>query len=350
MSFIGNKKQNKNMFILGIIVLGVIIIFCTYLGVASISFKQTSFIILSKIPILNKYIKLDDIKETSKLIILNLRLPRVLLASLVGAGLSVVGACFQSIFKNPMADPYTLGVSSGAAFGATLTIVLNLSGSFLGIGCMSIGAFIGALITVIIVYFIARVGSKIPTTTLLLSGIAISFMLSSFISLIMIFKREEIENIVMWTMGSISTASWQQIILVFPFVVIGIGLLYIFTRELNIMLLGDDTAKNLGVDIDKIKKILVVVCTIIVAVIVSVSGVIGFIGLIIPHFIRMVFGSDNRAVIPFSALGGALFLIICDTIARSLVPPMDIPVGIITSILGVPFFINLLYKAKKNVF
>ncbi|AEB76062.1 iron (III) dicitrate transport system permease protein [Clostridium botulinum BKT015925] len=338
------------MFILGILVLGVVIIFCTYLGVASISFKQTSLIILSKIPIFNKYIALEGIKETSKLIILNLRLPRVLLACLVGAGLSVVGACFQSIFKNPMADPYTLGVSSGAAFGATLTIVLNLGGSFLGIGWMSVGAFIGALITVIIVYFIAKVGSKIPTATLLLSGIAMSFMLSSLISLIMIFKREEIENIVMWTMGSISTASWQQVMLVVPFICIGTGVLYIFARELNIMLLGDNTAKNLGVDTDKMKKILVIISTIMVAVIVSVSGVIGFIGLIIPHSIRMVFGSDNRAVIPFSALGGALFLIICDTIARSLVPPMDIPVGIITSLFGVPFFINILYKAKKKIF
>lgn len=350
MAFIKNKQQNKNIFILGTLVLGVVIIFCTYLGVASISFKQTSLIILSKIPILNKYIALDGIKETSKLIILNLRLPRVLLASLVGAGLSVVGACFQSIFKNPMADPYTLGVSSGAAFGATLTIVFNLSESFLGIGCMSAGAFIGAIITVVIVYSIAKVGNKIPTTTLLLSGIAISFMLSSLISLIMIFKREEIENIVMWTMGSISTASWQQAVLVAPFICIGTILLYICARELNIMLLGDDTAQNLGIDTDKMKKILIAICTIMVAVMVSVSGVIGFIGLIIPHSIRMVFGADNKVVIPFSALGGALFLIICDTIARSLVPPMDIPVGIITSIFGVPFFISILIRSKKRIF
>ncbi|KEH96762.1 FecCD family ABC transporter permease [Clostridium massiliodielmoense] len=349
MSFIEKKKYYKNIFILGIILLIISIVFSTYVGVADISFKQTSTIILSKLPILNKYIALNNIKETSKLIILNLRLPRVILASLVGAGLSVVGASFQSIFKNPMADPYILGVSSGAAFGATLTIILELSGSFLGVGTTAVGAFIGAIITVAVVYSIARVGKKIPTTILLLSGIAISFMLSSFISLIMIFKREQIENIIMWTMGSLGAATWEQVIFLIPFIFIGIVLLYIFSRHLNIMLLGDDTAKNLGINTDKIRKILMIISSIIVAFVVSVSGVIGFIGLIIPHTIRMIFGADNRVIIPFSALGGAIFLILCDTLARILVPPMEIPVGIITSLFGVPFFIKILYSSKKKV-
>lgn len=256
MSFIEKKKHYNNLFILGVILLFILIIFSTYIGVADISFKQTSVIILSKLPMVNKYFNLNNIKETSKLIILNLRLPRVLLASLVGSGLSVVGASFQSIFKNPMADPYILGVSSGAAFGATLTLILGLSGSFLGMGSTAIGAFIGAIITAIVVYSIARVGKKIPTTMLLLAGIAMSFMLSSFISLIMIFKREQIENIIMWTMGSLGAATWEQIILLTPFILIGIVLLYIFSRHLNIMLLGDDTAKNLGINTDKIKKYL----------------------------------------------------------------------------------------------
>ncbi|KGM95554.1 iron ABC transporter [Clostridium novyi A str. 4552] len=349
MSFIEKKKHYKNVFILGIILLIISIVFSTYVGVADISFKQTSTIILSKLPILNKYIVLNNIKETSKLIILNLRLPRVILASLVGAGLSVVGASFQSIFKNPMADPYILGVSSGAAFGATLTIILGLSGSFLGVGTTALGAFIGAIMTVTVVYSIARVGKKIPTTILLLSGIAISFILSSFISLIMIFKREQIENIIMWTMGSLGAATWEQVIFLIPFIFIGIVLLHIFSRHLNIMLLGDDTAKNLGINTDKIRKILMIISSIIVAFVVSVSGVIGFIGLIIPHTIRMIFGADNRVIIPFSALGGAIFLILCDTLARILVPPMEIPVGIITSLFGVPFFIKILYSSKKKV-
>lgn len=349
MSFIEKKKHYNKLFILGTVTLIISIIFSTYIGVADISFKQTSKIILSKLPIINKYIILNNIKETSKLIILNLRLPRVLLASLVGAGLSVVGASFQSIFKNPMADPYILGVSSGAAFGATLTIILGLSGSFLGMGITSIGAFIGAIMTVMSVYSIARVGKKIPTTIVLLSGIAISFMLSSFISLIMIFKREQIENIIMWTMGSFAEATLEQVLLLTPFIFLSIVLLYIFSRHLNIMLLGDDTAKSLGINTDTMRKIIMIISSIIVALVVSVSGVIGFVGLIIPHTIRMIFGADNRVIIPFSALGGAIFLIICDTLARILAPPIEIPVGIITSLFGVPFFIKILYSSKKKV-
>lgn len=348
MSLIEKKGYYKRNFFLGCIILVMTILVATYVGVANISLKQTSLIILNKIPVLGKYIDLGDVKSTSLMIILNVRLPRVIMAAIIGAGLSVSGASFQALFKNPMADPYILGVSSGAALGATIAMLLGLGTTFLGFSFVTFSAFIGAIVTTLIVYNIARVGNKVPNITLLLAGIAMSFLLSSIISLIMTFKRDQIENIVMWTMGSVSTASWSQVKLLMPFTIVGIIIIFLFSRDLNIMLLGDETAKNLGIEVDKIRKILLFICTVLVAGIVSVSGIIGFIGLIIPHIVRMIFGVNYRTVVLFSALYGSIFLIFCDTIARTIIDPIEIPVGIVTSIFGVPFFMYLLYKAKKK--
>lgn len=344
------KSYYRKIFIMGIVLFMIIIVAATNIGVANISFSQTTEIILSRIPGINRFITLDNIKESSVIIILKLRLPRIILASLVGAGLSIVGASFQGMFKNPMADPYVLGISSGAALGATLTIVFGIEKHVAGLSVTALCAFIGAILTTLTVYNIARVGSKIPSTTLLLSGVAISFLLSSLISLIMTFKREHIERIVMWTMGSVSTASWNQVIVLLPIVLVTVTILYFFSRDLNVFLLGEDNARTMGIEVEKLKKYILLLCTLQVAVAVSVSGIIGFVGLIVPHAVRFIAGSDNRVVIPFSALGGAIFLVICDTIARSIVPPVEIPVGIVTSIFGVPFFVYLLYKTKRKVF
>lgn len=349
MALLKKKGYDGSLFIVGTFILIMIIILATNFGVANISFKQTAMIMMSKLPIINKFATLNGINETSQIIILDLRLPRILLAALVGAGLSVVGTSFQGIFKNPMADPYVLGISSGAALGATLTIAFGAEITFLGFSFITVNAFIGAIVTTFIVYNVARVGSKIPSITLLLAGVAISYLLSSIISLVMIFKRDEIEKIVMWTMGSLSTASWNQVGILFIVVMPSIAVIYFFSRDLNIMLLGEDSARNLGVEVEKVKKIILVISTFMVAGAVSFSGIIGFIGLIIPHIIRMIFGSDHKVVIPFSALGGAIFLIICDTLARTILPPSEIPVGIVTSLFGVPFFLYLLYKTKKKV-
>ena len=350
MTFLKRKGYFKRLFVAGVILLLLIIVGAANFGVAEISFKETALIMMSRIPIIKHFISLENIKASSIIILIQLRLPRIILACLVGAALSVVGASFQGIFKNPMADPFVLGVSSGAALGATITMVFLKQMEILGMSVVAFNAFIGAITTTFLVYNIARVGRKIPTTTLLLAGISLNYLLSSIISLIMTFNREQIERIIMWTMGSFSTASWAQVKLLFVIIVPSIFLITIFSRELNIMLLGEESARSLGVNVEGLKKYILVISTIMVAAVVSVSGIIGFVGLIVPHSIRMLVGSDNRVVIPFSALGGAMFLIICDTIARSIVPPSEIPVGIITSIFGVPFFIFLLYKTKKKVF
>ena len=348
MTFIENKSYYKRVFAIGVFLLIIVIIAAANFGVADISFKQTALIVISKIPIVNNFVSTEGIKSTSIIILLNLRLPRILLACLVGAALSVVGTSFQGIFKNPMADPFVLGVSSGAALGATITMVFLKEIHFFGISMVAFTAFIGAIITTFLVYNIARVGTKVPVATLLLAGIAINYLLSSLISLMMTFNRDNIEKIVMWTMGSFSTAGWNEVILLFIIIVPSILFIATFSRDLNIMLLGEDSARSLGIDVNGFKKYIFVISTLMVAAVVSVSGIIGFVGLIVPHAIRMIFGSDNRVVIPFSALGGAIFLIVCDTLARVIVPPSEIPVGIITSIFGVPFFIYLLYRTKKK--
>lgn len=348
MTFIENKSYYKRVFAIGVFILIIAIIASANFGVADISFKQTALIVISKIPILNKFVSTGGIKPTSIIILLNLRLPRILLACLVGAALSVVGTSFQGIFKNPMADPFVLGVSSGAALGATIAMVFLSGTHFFGMSLVAFAAFIGAIITTFLVYNIARVGTKVPVATLLLAGIAINYLLSSIISLLMTFNSDNIEKIVMWTMGSFSTAGWNEVILLFIIIVPSILFIFTFSRDLNIMLLGEDNARSLGIDVNGFKKHIFIISTLMVAAVVSVSGIIGFVGLIVPHAIRMIFGSDNRVVIPFSALGGAIFLIICDTLARVIVPPSEIPVGIITSIFGVPFFIYLLYRTKKK--
>jgi len=272
------------------------------------------------------------------------------LAGLVGVNLSLVGSVYQGIFKNPMADPYVLGVSSGSALGAAIAIVFGINTMFFGISGVAFSAFVLAIITTFSVYNIARVGNKASTVNLLLAGVAISFFLSSLISILMIFNRNEIDKIIFWTMGSLTAASWKQVIFLFYITIPLASLIMFFSRDINIILLGDDSAKNLGVDVEILKKIMLIVSSFLVASSVSVSGVIGFVGLIIPHSIKILTGSDNRVLIPFSALVGGCFMIISDTLARTLLSPIEIPVGVITSFFGAPYFIYLLYKNKKKVF
>jgi iron complex transport system permease protein len=350
MTFIKNKRHYKSLFILLLFLLFIVVILACSLGAADITFLKSMEIIISKIPIINRFVDVSDIKEVYFTIVLNIRLPRTILSALVGLGLSVVGASYQGMFKNPMADPFVLGVSSGAAIGATAAIVIGLEATFLGFGSVTIFAFAGAILTTLIVYNIARVGSKVPVVTLLLSGIAVNFFLSSMISMAMIFNREQIEKIILWTMGSVSAASWTQVLILLPVVAVGTIGISAFSRDLNIILTGDDEAKSIGVEVERVKKMLLIIASIIIAAIVSVSGVIGFVGLIIPHIIRIVLGSDHRVLIPFSALVGAIFMITCDTLARILAPPAEIPVGAITSLFGAPYFIYLLIKSKKKVF
>lgn len=335
----------KMLFLITIFIITIVI--STMIGIADIKLIDTGRIIASKIPLLSNIIDQELIDYSHQMIILNIRLPRILLAAIVGMALASSGVVFQGVFKNPMAEPYVLGISSGAAFGATIMMLLEVNYNFLGLTAISFGAFLGAIFTTFIVYNIAQVENRTPVVTLLLSGIAISFFLTALINLIMALNRDHLTNIVYWTMGSVSSASWAKIGITIIPVFIGIIIFMIFSRDLNIILLGEDTAYNLGIEVELVKKILLITASLVAAAVVAVSGIIGFVGLIIPHAMRLLIGPDHRRLIPFSILGGGLFMIVSDTIARTIVAPTELPIGVITALIGAPYFVFLLIKNKK---
>jgi iron complex transport system permease protein len=282
--------------------------------------------------------------ETERTIILSLRLPRAILAGLVGAGLSVSGATFQALLRNPLADPYILGVSSGAAVGAILAILLGLSTFSFGLPLIS---FLGALLTVLIVFYFGRQDGKIHPNTLLLAGVIIGSFLSALIMFfISVSQKEELHTIIFWLMGDFSFSNARAILIIFPYILLGFFLLYLRSRHLNLILSGEENAVQLGVDVEKLKLVSYLSASLITAASVSVCGLIGFVGLIIPHAVRLIFGPDHRLLIPASALVGASFLIASDTVARTLLSPTELPVGVITAAFGGPFFIYLLRTRK----
>jgi iron complex transport system permease protein len=283
---------------------------------------------------------------TEHIIILSLRAPRAILAGLVGAGLSVSGVIFQALLRNPLADPYILGVSSGAAVGAITAILLGMSALSLGLPAAS---FLGALLTVFAVFYFGRQNGKIHPTTLLLAGVIIGSFLSALIMFfISVSQREEAHTIIFWLMGDFSLSSGWMIRMVSPYILFGFIFLYLYARQLNLVLSGEEYALQLGVDIERLRLIAYLSASLITAASVSVCGLIGFVGLIVPHSVRLIFGPDHRLLLPASALLGASFLIASDTLARTLLAPIELPVGVITAAFGGPFFIYLL-RTRKGI-
>lgn len=318
-------------------------------GAAGVSLLDCAKIIGSTLPVLGAHIDISALDPSSALIILKIRLPRIILAALIGMALSASGAVFQGIFKNPMADPYVLGVSSGAAVGATAVILAGLGGSILGFSVLTIGAFIGAMGTALLVYTIARTGGKTPVITLLLAGIAVNFFLSALISTAMALNKSQMERIIYWTMGSVATANWQKVLTTGIPVILGVMLIMFYARDLNAMSLGEDNAKSLGIDSESLKKKLLILSSFVTASAVAVSGIIGFVGLVVPHVVRMATGPDHRTLLPFSTLAGAIFMIVADTLSRTIVAPAEMPLGVITSLFGAPYFLVLLYRGKSKL-
>jgi len=306
-------------------------------------------IIIKHIPFLGDLVG-GESPSIEEVIVIQVRLPRVLAAAIVGIALAVAGVVLQGLLRNPMADPYVIGISSGAGLGASLAIAFGFGFSFFGVlYSIPFMAFVSALGTVLLVYVISRTEQGVPMLTLLLVGIAVNSFLLAIISIIRLVSHEAIHAIMAWMFGSFATSNWNYVKMALPFVLTGIVIIYVFARDLNIMLLGEEEARHLGVDVEKLKKIMIASATLITAAAVSISGIIGFIGLIIPHMARILVGPDHRILIPSSALGGAIVLILCDTIGRMIVRPAELPVGIITSLFGVPFFIYLIRKKKRSV-
>lgn len=278
-------------------------------------------------------------------IIWEIRLPRILLAIAVGAGLSISGAAIQALVQNSIADPYILGVSSGASVGATAVIILGAF-SFLGNWALSLAAFIGALIAVFIVFLLARVGGRTSIIRLLLAGIAISLIFSAITNFILIMTKDAggMKAVMHWMLGSLAGAKWSNIQIPILVCIAVFLFLYCFTNSLNALLLGEETATTLGISLEKFRLIIIVSVSLLTGVLVAVSGTIGFVGLIIPHIVRMLVGSHYRYVLPSSALIGAIFLIWADTLSRIIIAPEEMPIGILTALCGGPFFIWLLRK------
>ena len=284
------------------------------------------------------------------IIVRDLRLPRLLLAMLVGAALAQSGAAMQGFFQNPMADPYIIGVSSGAALGATLAVSLAIDFWFAGINAVSVFAFIGALGVTFLVYGISTRGRRLPASVVLLSGIAVGALAAALTSFLLITSSGNLQQILYWLMGSLASRRWEHVQMVWPYILICMVILQFFARDLNLLLQGEENAHNLGVNVERVKRVLLIAAALLAAAAVAVSGIIGFVGLLVPHVMRLLVGPDHRCLFPASILGGATLLVAADVVARTLIAPAEIPIGIITSVLGCPFFLFLLRRRRDAIF
>jgi len=281
-------------------------------------------------------------------IIWNIRLPRTVLVALTGAALSGSGAAYQGLFRNPLADPFLIGVASGAGLGAVIAMSIQWPYSFWGLMAIPMAAFIAALLTVFIVYFLARVGQTVPTSNLILAGVAFSSFATSLTSFLMLRSTSEVRRALGWLLGGASQTGWTAILAMLPYVLIGLGILVFFGYRLNLLQFGDDQAQQMGLNVTRTKTLLLIASSLATAAAVAFSGIIGFIGLIVPHLMRMWFGADYRQLIPLSILGGATALLISDILARVVLAPQEIPVGIITALVGAPFFLWVLRRVKNQ--
>ncbi|MFC5713683.1 FecCD family ABC transporter permease [Thalassorhabdus alkalitolerans] len=318
------------------------------LGPVAISPEAVWGIIVSKVPFVNAWITAEW-TPAHEHIVWDIRLPRVLLGAVVGAGLSIVGVAIQALVRNSLADPFILGVSSGASVGATLVILFGAFSVF-GQYALSLAAFLGALVSIVLVFMLAQVNKRISTARLLLAGIAISMILSAVTSFIVISapREEGIRNALYWLMGSLAGGTWGNLSIPLASLVIVFLFLWFQSRSLNLLLMGEETAATLGMNIDQFRKILLVITALLTGVLVAVSGAIGFVGLMIPHIVRLLIGSDHKRVLPVSALLGAVFLIWADIGARLIAAPEEMPIGILTALCGGPFFIWLLRRSTYS--
>jgi iron complex transport system permease protein len=286
--------------------------------------------------------------ETQEAIVWQLRLPRVFGAAIVGAALATAGVLFQGLLRNPMADPYLLGTSGGAALAATIALFIPASVGVFGFALVPVAAFVGALGAVLLVYQVARVGPRTPITTLLLAGFAASSMMASVMSFLMLMNQSALPRVVLWTMGGISASGWDALTVVVPLILVGTVAAYALANDLNAFLLGEEQAAALGVAVERQKFLVMAIGALLTGAAVAISGLVGFVGLIVPHVVRLVLGPDHRLLLPASFLSGAIFLVLADLIARIVLAPSELPLGVVTALIGAPFFIYLLRRTKRE--
>lgn len=342
------KLRNKFYFWggMGLFLLILSMVVSLSIGSAQLAFREVWGILLKQLPIVGDFIS-TSWKGSAEQIILKVRLPRVILAMLVGASLSIAGAGFQGVLRNPLADPYTLGVSAGASVGAAVVITFGLQTALLGIWTIPIAAFTTGLISLLIVLRLANIQGQYNLETLILSGVVVSAFLSSFVSFLVSMSDKVINQIVFWMMGSLSLQGWEFIQILLPGFLLGFIALIAYSRTLNIFALGERQAAHLGVNVKRTRLAILIISTFITAASVSIVGTVGFVGLVVPHFVRLLVGPDYRVLMPVSAIFGGVFVLWADTLARTLLSPTEIPLGVITAFLGAPFFAYLLRKNKQ---
>ncbi len=314
---------------------------CLFIGAVHIPAKAVMAGILQKVG-MQSAVGADQVFYNT--ILWQLRLPRIVVSLLAGASLALCGCVFQSIFRNPVCDPYMLGISSGASLGAAAAFLLGLDTLVFGV---TLPALATALLTLFLIMGISAMQRRHSTQTLLLVGIALNFLISAVITLLMVINRQEMQKIFFWTMGSVASATWTDAVCIFITLTIVALMLFYYAKDLNIIQLENDAARTLGVNAQHATYVTLIASSVLTAVVVSFCGVIGFVGLIVPHITRLVFGSDNRRIFTYSLFIGAFFLLIADTLARTLAAPSELPAGSITALAGAPYFIFLLLRKAK---
>ena len=315
------------------------------LGPVEIPASHVASIVLSFIGL-----NFTDFGRTEQLVIEQIRLPRIIVGASVGAALGVAGATMQGLFRNPMADPGIIGVSAGGALGAVVAIATGVAGLFFL--ALPAFAFLGAMSASFLVYGIAAVGGRFSMATLLLAGVAVNAFLGAIVSAIIIIipDNEALREILFWLAGGLDSRSWEHVRVSTPLIVGGIGVVVLMSRDLNLLMLGDDEARSMGVRVSLARPLLLAVAALATGAAVAVSGTIAFVGLVTPHVLRLVLGPDHRVLVPMSAAGGAVFVIVADTLARTIIQPAEFRVGILTAFVGAPFFIFLLIKNKRQIY
>jgi len=343
----GRRRFRLTSFVGLFILLGLVIVLATSVGSVKISLGETWRILVDHLPFIHLGVERSS---AAGIIIWDIRLPRVLLAGTVGMGLAVAGATYQGLFRNPLADPYLIGVAQGAALGAVIGFLMPVAGLGATYGLIPALAFAGALASVMMVYSLARVGKMLPVSTLILAGVALGALLGAIVAYLTITSGSVMRSIVFWLSGSFALSQWSELQVVLPIVLAGSVFIMAFGRPLNIMQLDEEQAQQLGVNVERLKVVLLIVSTLITAAAVSFVGIIGFVGIIVPHAVRLIWGPDHRFLLPLSMLCGAIFLILGDLLARTLMAPTEIPIGVITAMAGAPFFLYLLRRKARMLF
>lgn len=287
--------------------------------------------------------------ESFPAILFKIRLPHTILVALTGAALAGSGATYQGVFRNPLADPYLIGVASGAGLGAVVAMAIHWPDTLLGLYTIPAAAFVGATLTVFLVYNLAKIGRTAPTTTLILAGVAVSSLATALTSFLMLRSGEELHQALAWLLGGAAMSGWEPVLAVLPYILAGLGMLTLSGHALNVLQFGEEQAQQLGLNVERTKAILILAASLTTAAAVSFSGLIGFIGLVTPHIVRILWGSDYKHLVPLSILSGSTALLLADLLARVLLAPQVLPVGIVTALAGAPFFLWVLRRVKSQL-